>query len=47
MIPTFRVGATSALYIILVVFVMFGAAHLAAATYPESKFAKILIGLGF
>lgn len=47
MVPAFRVGVTSAFYIVLVVFVVYGTAHLFAASHPDAKFSKVLVGLGF
>lgn len=48
MIPVFRIGATSVLYITLVVVVIFGTLHLLAAAYPDSTFRKVWVeGLGF
>lgn len=47
MIPVFRVGAVSAFYIVLVVFVVFGAAHLYAASHPDQPASKLIVGLGF
>lgn len=47
MVPAFRIGAVSAFYIVLVVFVIFGTAHLFAASHPDKKFSQVLVGLGF
>ena len=48
MIPVFRIGGTSILYIFLVVLVLYGTLHLIAATYPDSTFKRVWVdGLGF
>ncbi len=47
MIPTFKIGGTQAIVVFLLVVVMFGAAHLAALSYPDSKLSKSWILLGF
>lgn len=46
-IPAFRIGGTHALVIFLYVFVMFGALHLLAISYPTNKLARAIIALGF
>lgn len=47
MVPAFRVGVVSALYISLVVFVVFGAMHLYAASHPDSDVSKVYVSMGF
>jgi len=44
---TLPVTATAAILVFLVVVVMFGAAHLAALSRPDSTVAKAWIALGF
>lgn len=48
MIPVFRIGGTSILFVTLSVIVVFGTLHLLATAYPDSKFSKVWVGgLGF
>lgn len=47
MIPTLKIGGTQALLVFLIVVVMFGAAHLAALSYPDAELSKAWILLGF
>jgi archaellum component FlaG (FlaF/FlaG flagellin family) len=46
-IPVFKVSGTHALMVFLIVTVLFGAAHLAALSYPDSKLSKAWVLLGF
>lgn len=48
MIPVFRIGGMSVLYIAIVVIVIFGTLHLLATAHPQSAFTKVWVGaLGF
>lgn len=48
MIPVFRIGGTSILFIFLAVLVTYGTLHLVAATYPDSAFKRLWVdALGF
>lgn len=48
MIPVFRIGGTSILFVTLTVLVVFGTLHLLATAHPDSMFSKVLVGaLGF
>lgn len=48
MVPVFRIGGTSVLFIFLSVLIIFGTLHLVAAAYPDSRFTKVWVGaLGF
>ncbi len=47
MIPTLKIGGVHAVIVFLLVVVMFGAAHLAALSFPDSKLSKSWILLGF
>lgn len=48
MIPTMRIGGTMVLTTTAVVVAVFGAAHLLATVYPDSRFTEIWVGaLGF
>lgn len=48
MIPVFRIGGTSILFVFLAVLVTYGTLHLLATAYPDSLFAKLWVGaLGF
>lgn len=48
MVPVFRIGGTSVLFVFLAVLVTYGSLHLLATAYPDSKFAHVWVGaLGF
>ena len=46
-LPHFHVSGTHAVVTFLMCVVLFGAAHLLAASKPESTLAQAWIGLGF
>lgn len=46
-IPVLKVSGTVALMVFLYVVVLFGAAHLAALSRPDSRLSKAWILLGF
>ncbi len=46
-IPAFRIGGTQAIVIFLYVFVMFGALHLFAISFPNNPASKAFLALGF
>jgi len=46
-IPVLKISGTVALVIFLYVTILFGTLHLVALSYPNSKFAKAWIALGF
>lgn len=46
-VPTFRIGGTSGLVILLYVTALFGTLHLLAISKPDNKFAQAWIALGF
>lgn len=48
MIPVFRIGGTSILFVFLAVLITYGTLHLLAASYPDSTFKRVWVdGLGF
>lgn len=48
MIPVFRIGGTSILFVFLAVLVLYGTLHLLATAYPDSAFTRVWVGaLGF
>lgn len=46
-IPVLKISGVFALVIFLYVTVLFGAAHLAALSYPDNKLSKAWVLLGF
>lgn len=46
-IPVLKISGTVALIIFLYVTILFGTLHLVALSYPDAKWAKSWIALGF
>lgn len=45
--PHVHHSALSALYIVLVVAIFFGTAHLLAGLHPDNRLSQVWVGLGF
>lgn len=46
-IPAFKISGTQAIIVALYVFVIFGAGHLLALSFPQAKASKVWLSLGF